>query len=104
MAIENTLSIIKPDATKRNLTGLINAKFEKHEKKAALSGSSYMSRGITITTDLITKEEVEGLRKEVLALKRARQDTNDKVLELNVSTYVVLSDDEVKLLSDEGLI
>ena len=26
---EQTLSIIKPDATKRNLTGLINAKFEK---------------------------------------------------------------------------
>ena len=29
MTVENTLSIIKPDATKRNLTGLINAKFEK---------------------------------------------------------------------------
>ena len=29
MSVENTLSIIKPDATKRNLTGLINAKFEK---------------------------------------------------------------------------
>ena len=29
MAIENTLSIIKPDATKRNLSGLINSKFEK---------------------------------------------------------------------------
>ena len=29
MSIERTLSIIKPDATKRNLTGLINAKFEK---------------------------------------------------------------------------
>ena len=29
MPIEKTLSIIKPDATKRNLTGLINAKFEK---------------------------------------------------------------------------
>ena len=28
MAIENTLSIIKPDATKRNITGSINAKFE----------------------------------------------------------------------------
>ena len=28
MSIERTLSIIKPDATKRNLTGLINAKFE----------------------------------------------------------------------------
>ena len=29
MTVERTLSIIKPDATKRNLTGLINAKFEK---------------------------------------------------------------------------
>ena len=29
MTIERTLSIIKPDATKRNLTGLINTKFEK---------------------------------------------------------------------------
>ena len=28
MTVEKTLSIIKPDATKRNLTGLINAKFE----------------------------------------------------------------------------
>ena len=29
MAIERTLSIIKPDATRRNLTGKINAKFEE---------------------------------------------------------------------------
>ncbi|MFQ6548184.1 nucleoside-diphosphate kinase [Aestuariibius sp. 2305UL40-4] len=29
MAVERTLSIIKPDATKRNLTGKINAKFEE---------------------------------------------------------------------------
>ena len=28
MAVERTLSIIKPDATARNLTGAINAKFE----------------------------------------------------------------------------
>mgnify|MGYP006265420179 FL=1 len=28
MSVEKTLSIIKPDATKRNLTGLINAKLE----------------------------------------------------------------------------
>ena len=29
MSIENTLSIIKPDATRRNLTGSINAKLEQ---------------------------------------------------------------------------
>jgi len=33
MAIEMTLSIIKPDATKRNLTGKINAKFEENGLK-----------------------------------------------------------------------
>jgi nucleoside-diphosphate kinase len=29
MALERTLSILKPDATRRNLTGKINAKFEE---------------------------------------------------------------------------
>lgn len=29
MAVEHTLSIIKPDATRRNLTGKINARFEE---------------------------------------------------------------------------
>jgi nucleoside-diphosphate kinase len=29
MAIERTLSILKPDATRRNLTGAINARFEQ---------------------------------------------------------------------------
>ncbi|MBM3572032.1 MAG: nucleoside-diphosphate kinase, partial [Alphaproteobacteria bacterium] len=29
MAIERTLSIIKPDATRRNLTGKIDARFEE---------------------------------------------------------------------------
>ena len=28
MAVERTFSIIKPDATRRNLTGKINARFE----------------------------------------------------------------------------
>lgn len=30
MALERTFSIIKPDATKRNLTGAINARFEEN--------------------------------------------------------------------------
>ena len=35
MASERTLSIIKPDATRRNLTGRINAKFEEAGLKIA---------------------------------------------------------------------
>jgi len=43
MAVQRTLSIIKPDATRRNLTGAINAKFEEKglrivaQKRAKLS-------------------------------------------------------------------
>ncbi len=33
MATERTLSIIKPDATKRNITGVINARFEAADLK-----------------------------------------------------------------------
>ena len=43
MAVENTLSIIKPDATKRNLTGLINAKFEKAGLKIIAQKRFHMS-------------------------------------------------------------
>ena len=43
MAIENTLSIIKPDATRRNLTGLINAKFEQAGLKIIAQKRLHMS-------------------------------------------------------------
>ena len=44
MLIENTLSIIKPDATKRNLTGLINAKFEKAGLKIIAQKRLHLSK------------------------------------------------------------
>ena len=44
LAIENTLSIIKPDATKRNLTGLINSKFEKAGLKIIAQKRMHLSK------------------------------------------------------------
>ena len=46
MAIENTLSIIKPDATKRNLTGLINSKLEKAGLKIIAQKRLLLSKSI----------------------------------------------------------
>ena len=63
-----------------------------------------MGRSISVDTDLISKEEVAELRKEILSLKRQRQTVNDRVLEINVSTYVTLTDAEEAILMDEGLI
>ena len=44
MAIERTFSIIKPDATKRNLTGKIVAKFEEAGLRVVASKRIWMTR------------------------------------------------------------
>ena len=46
MAIENTLSIIKPDATERNLTGAINQKLEKAGLKIVEQKRIHLSKKI----------------------------------------------------------
>ena len=46
MSVERTLSIIKPDATKRNLTGLINTKFEKAGLKIIAQKRLQLTRSI----------------------------------------------------------
>jgi len=44
MAIERTFSIIKPDATRRNLTGKINAVFEENGLRVVAQKRIHMSR------------------------------------------------------------
>ena len=44
MAVERTLSIIKPDATRRNLTGAINAKFEAAGMRIVAQKRLWLSR------------------------------------------------------------
>ena len=45
MAVERTLSIIKPDATRRNLTGKINARFEDADLRIVAQRRIRLSRG-----------------------------------------------------------
>ncbi|MHB1303618.1 MAG: nucleoside-diphosphate kinase [Acidiphilium sp.] len=45
MATERTLSIIKPDATRRNLTGRINAKFEEAGLRIVAQKRLHLTKG-----------------------------------------------------------
>jgi nucleoside-diphosphate kinase len=45
MAVERTLSIIKPDATRRNLTGEIVARFERAGLRVVAQRRIWLSRG-----------------------------------------------------------
>ena len=44
MAVERTLSILKPDATRRNLTGKINARFEEKGLRIIAQKRLWLSR------------------------------------------------------------
>lgn len=44
MAIQQTFSIIKPDATRRNLTGAINARFEENGLRIVAQKRIHMTR------------------------------------------------------------
>lgn len=44
MALERTLSIIKPDATRRNLTGKINARFEEQGLRIVAQKRLWLTR------------------------------------------------------------
>ena len=46
MSVQKTLSIIKPDATKRDLTGLINAKFENAGLKIIAQKRLHLTRSM----------------------------------------------------------
>jgi nucleoside-diphosphate kinase len=46
MAVERTLSIIKPDATKRNLTGQVNAKLEGAGLRIVAQRRTRLSRAV----------------------------------------------------------
>ncbi len=56
MTIQNTFSIIKPDATKRNLTGAINAVFEENGLQIVAQKRIQLSRKMAETFYGVHKE------------------------------------------------
>lgn len=58
----------------------------------------------TVTTTVVSQDQLKQTRAEILNLKRQRQRLMDEILELNIKTEIPLNDDVVKTLTDEGLI
>jgi hypothetical protein len=58
----------------------------------------------SVDTGVLTAEQIEGFKAEMRDLKKSKQTTNDKVLELNVRTEIELDTDTVALLQREQLI
>ena len=82
----------------------ITARIEKMKsttsERSVVYGDSYNS----VETTIVSQLETDKAKEDVKALKRIRQELNDKLLQLNVNTLITLSEDTVVTLEEEGLV
>jgi hypothetical protein len=83
---------------------VIKGKLEKISNRKEESRASLYGRDDTVSTSVITQEQIDQAKAEIKNLKKQKQKLNDDVLELNIKTEIPLSDDVVATLQTEGLI
>jgi uncharacterized protein YdcH (DUF465 family) len=66
--------------------------------------SSIYGYSDTVSTSVLSKEQIAQAKAEVLNLKKQKQKLNDEILELNIKTEVPLSEDVVATLQAEKLV
>jgi hypothetical protein len=84
---------------------VINGKLDKiRNDKSETSRSRIYGYSDTVSTTVVSQEQIDQVKAEIQNLKKQKQKINDEVLELNIRTEIPLSDDVVKTLTEEGLI
>jgi hypothetical protein len=83
---------------------VIKGKLEKIKNDKGESRRSLYGYNDTVSTSVLSAEQIAQAKAEVLNLKKQKQKLNDEVLELNIKTEVPLSDDTVATLEAEKLL
>jgi hypothetical protein len=83
---------------------VITGKIEKIKNRPQDTRSSLYGYNDTVSTSVVTKEQIDRAKAEIQNLKKQKQKINDEILELNIKTEVPLSEDVVATLTAEGLI
>jgi uncharacterized protein YdcH (DUF465 family) len=61
-------------------------------------------RDDSVTTSVISQDQINQAKTEIKNLKKQKQKLNDEILELNIKTEIPLSEDVVNTLQAEGLL
>lgn len=84
---------------------VINGKLEKiRNDKSETARSRIYGYNDTVSTTVVSAEQIAQVKTEIQNLKKQKQKLNDEILELNIKTEIPLSEDVVKTLSEEGLV
>jgi uncharacterized protein YdcH (DUF465 family) len=105
--IDKRISQLEQLANGTEITSLevIKGKLEKIKNdKGDNTRRSIYGYSDTVSTGILSKEQIAQARTEILNLKKQKQKLNDEILELNIKTEIPLSDDTVATLTAEGLL
>lgn len=83
---------------------VIKGKLAKIQNDKGENRSRVYGYSDTVSTGILSKEQIHQAKTEILNLKKQKQKLNDEILELNIKTEIPLSDDTVTLLKTEGLL
>lgn len=83
---------------------VIKGKLDKIKNLKDEARSRVFGYGDTVTTSVLSKEQIAQAKTEILNLKKQKQKLNDEILELNIKTEIPLSEEVVKTLQSEGLL
>jgi uncharacterized protein YdcH (DUF465 family) len=92
-------------ATEITSLEVIKGKLDKiRNDKGENSRRSIYGYSDTVSTSVLSKEQIAQAKAEVLNLKKQKQKLNDEILELNIKTEVPLSEETVATLQAEKLV
>ena len=83
---------------------VVKGKIEKIKQSSTESRRAIYGYDDSVSTSVVSQEQIDQAKAEVLNLKKQKQKINDEVLEANIKTEIPLSEDVVKTLQAEGLI
>jgi predicted nucleic acid-binding Zn-ribbon protein len=83
---------------------VLNGKIEKIKNSSSETKSRIYGFEDSVSTSIISKEQLDQINAEIKNLKKQKQKINDEILDLNIKTEIPLNDDVVATLTAEGLI
>jgi hypothetical protein len=91
-------------ATEMTAITIVEGKLDKIRNRKEESRASLYGRDDTVTTSVVSSDQIDQAKNEIRNLKKQKQKINDEILELNIKTEIPLSEDVVATLQAEGLI
>jgi hypothetical protein len=104
--IDKRIGQLEELAKSKEMTSLdiIKGKLEKIKSLKDEARSRVFGYGDTVTTTIVSRDQIAQAKAEILNLKKSKQKLNDEILELNIKTEIPLSDETAAVLQTEGLL